>query len=240
MFDASVSVLYGQGMVSTLPISELPETPAFVGVAGSHSQGLDHADSDVDFRGCYITPTRELHRLSTPPDTYVHNDPDVTMYEVAKLLRLAISANPAALEAFFYTDYVLMSRLGFLLLKQRYSFLTQRIRDTHIGFARSGLTKAEKWYRSNKDVTDPERVRKHYRHLLRTIRLASTALETGEYTLQVANRDEIFAFGELPYHVMRRDLEAEISRVQSIKSDLPPEADYDAIDTLLVDIREQS
>lgn len=226
-------------MRNELPLSDIPGKPVLIGVAGSHAFGMATAASDVDFRGCYVIPTREFFHLVTPPESFSHNDPDVALHEVGRLLRMAAAANPTALEALFYTNYVIGSPIGNMLLASRELFITNKIRDTHLGFARSQFEKMKK--RDGTSPTDTiKRTAKHARHTLRVIRLTEKVLTTGSYDLLVDNPDEIFAFGELEHAERIRKAEYEIERIKNVESILPPEPDMKAIDDLLVQIREMS
>lgn len=222
-----------------LGLRDIPGTPALVGVAGSHAFGMATATSDVDFRGCYVVPTRELFRLITPPESYAHTSPDVSLHEAGRLLRLACAANPTALETLFYSEYVIKDAIGSMLLANREMFLTNKIRDSHLGFARSQFEKLKK--RGGTFSSDTaKRTSKHARHTLRVVRLTEKVLTTGVYDLIVDDPDEIFAFGELEHAEMVRRAEREIERVRDLDSVLPDGPDLEAVDDLLVKIREMS
>lgn len=226
-------------MQHDLDLSEVPGTPCLVGVGGSHAYGLATVDSDVDYRGCYVAPTREFFRLSTPQETYDRHDPDCALHEVGKLLRLASAANPTVLEIFYYSEYVVRDWIGDLLIRNRDLFITEKIRTTHIGYATSQFERLKRRQDSFSADT-AKRTAKHARHLLRLVRQAERALTTGTFDIAALDRDEIFNFGELPHDQMVRKAEYEIERVKNVKSVLPPAPDLEAIDNLLVHIREMS
>lgn len=224
-------------MSNELPLEEIPGKLVLVGVAGSRAFGLATADSDVDLRGCYIVPSRELFRLITPPESFVWTKPDVSLHEIGKLIRLAAGANPTALETLSYSEYVVNTPIGQLLLENRDLFITEKIRNTHLGFARQQFDKMLK--RKNDFLGDnARRAAKHARHTLRVVRLTERVLATGEYSLVVDNPDEIFAFGELPLNEMISKAQYEIERITALPSVLPPGPDLEAIDDLLILIRE--
>lgn len=228
---------YGPRMEHSIDLSDVPGTPVLVGVGGSNAYGLATVDSDVDYRGCYVAPTREFFRLVTPQETYDRHDPDCALHEVGKLLRLAAAANPTVLEVFFYSEYVVRDSIGDLLIENRDLFITEKIRASHVGYARSQFERLKKRETSFSADT-AKRTAKHARHLLRLVRQAERALTTGTFDIAALNREEIFAFGELPHAEMVRKAEKEIYRVSEVKSILPPSPDLDAIDALLVEIRE--
>lgn len=224
-------------MEHMLDLCDVPGTPCLVGVGGSRAYGLATVDSDTDYRGCYVAPTRAFFGLHYPTETYDRHDPDVALHEVGKLMRLASAANPTILEVFFYAEYAVRTDVGDLLIKNRDLFITDKIRNSHIGYARSQFNRLIR--RENSFSSDTaRRTAKHARHLLRLVRQAEQALTTGIFDITVMDREEIFAFGELPKDEMIRRAEKEINRVEKLPSILPPEPDMVAINDLLVSIRE--
>jgi predicted nucleotidyltransferase len=229
-----------QQTIDPFVLQDVPGTTALLGVAGSHAFGMATAASDVDYRGCYVIPTRELFRLVTPDEAFNRNDPDVAMHEVGRLLRQACAANPTALESLFYTYYVIQDDIGRMLLSNREMFLTNRIRDTHLGFAESQFKKMQTRWNPSYGPPDDKRAIKHARHTYRVIRLTERVLTTGEYNLVEPDPDAVFAFGELDYAEKVRKAAVEITRIRKIDSVLPDGPDLAKVDELLVEIREMS
>lgn len=219
-----------------LDLKDAPGTPILVGVGGSRAYGLATVDSDTDFRGCFVLPSSAFLGLKYPKETYDRNDPDVALHEVGKLLRLASAANPTVMEVFHYSEYVVRTEVGNLLIDSRDLFLTGKIRDTHLGYATQQFKRLQNRQGSFSSDT-AKRTAKHARHLLRLVRQAEKALATGEFSITVDDREEIFAFGELEYETMVRKAEAEINRVRKVDSVLPPEPNMAAINDLLLQIR---
>jgi predicted nucleotidyltransferase len=223
-------------MESELDLTDVPGEPVLVGVGGSHAYGLAHADSDVDYRGCYVAPSKAFFALTSPAETYTRNEPDVSLHEIGKFLRLAAGANPTILETFFYDTYIVRTSVGDLLIQNRDLFITSRIKDTHLGYARSQFKRLEQ--RKNSFSADTaKRTEKHARHMLRLVRQAEGALKTGEYKIQVEDPEEMFAFGRLSHDEMVEKFEREFDRIKDTVSVLPPAADLDKINDLLIDIR---
>lgn len=225
-------------MEHELDLTNVPGTPVLVGVGGSHAYGLATESSDVDYRGCFVAPTRAFFGLRFPTETYDRHEPnDIALHEVGKMLRLAAAANPTVLEVFFYSDYAVRTDIGDLLIENRDLFITSKIRETHVGYARSQFSRLERRQGSFSADT-AKRTEKHARHLLRLVQQAERALTTGVFDIAVQDRDEIFAFGQLEYEEMVEQAEDVIERVKNVESVLPPEPDMEAIDDLLVGIRE--
>lgn len=226
-------------MEHKIDLSEVPGKPVLVGVGGSHAYGLATADSDIDYRGCYVAPSWDFWGITAPQETYDRHNPDVALHEVKKLLRLAASANPTVLEVFFYSEYAVRDEIGDRLIAHRDLFITSKIRDTHIGYATAQFKRLERRGNGSFSSDTAKRTAKHARHMLRLVRQAERALATGVFDIRVEDRDEIFAFGELPYDKMSQQAEAEIQRVKNVPSVLPPEPDIKAINELLLWIREE-
>lgn len=230
---------YGARMEHALDLSEVPGTPVLVGVGGSRAYGLATVDSDVDYRGCYVAPTREFFRFVTPRETYDRQDPDVSMHEVGKFLRLAIAGNPSILESLFFSEYVIKTTVGESILKHRDLFVTNRIRATHLGYADQQLKRISKRDSAVSVHEDDKRSSKNARHLLRLIKQVERAMTTGEFRITVEDRDEIFAFGGLPRSDMLRKAEREIERVTRLESVLPSAPNIEKIEAMLIRIRVQ-
>jgi hypothetical protein len=233
-------VVYGSPMQfnhDALDLSGVPGEPVLVGVGGSHAYGLATPESDVDYRGCFVTPTEDFWSLDKPADTYDHHDPDIALHEVEKFLGLALKANPTVLEVFWYSEWAVKTDVGQVLIDNRDLFVTSKIRDTHVGFATAQFERLKKRQGTFSSDT-AKRTEKHARHLLRLILQAERALTTGEFRITVDDPDEIFAFGKLPYTRMIPLAEAVIERVRTVPSVLPDAPDRDAINHLLYLIRE--
>lgn len=239
MFDQRSTFWYGARMQHDLDLTEVPGTPVLVGVGGSTAYGLATPESDIDYRGCYVVPTREFFGLEKPPETYDRHNPDVAMHEVGKTLWLASKGNPTVLELFFYTDYAVRTPVGDLLIANRDLFITERIRSTHVGYAYQQFNRLKRREDGSFSSDTAKRTAKHARHILRLVLLAESALTTGVFDIVVRDRDEIFDFGNLPVEEMLARAEAEIERVKDVPSVLPPEPNMEAINDLLVQIREE-
>lgn len=224
------------GMETQLELTNVPGTPILVGVGGSHAYGLNHADSDVDYRGCYVAPTRAFFGLHQPAETYTRGDPDVSLHEIRKFLILAAKGNPTILETFFYSHYTHQTATGSLLIENRHRFITSKIKAAHIGYAREQFRRLRERQGSFSSDT-AKRTEKHARHMFRLMQLAERALTTGEYQIRVEDPDEVFALGRLPFEEMVALAESEFERLDTIESVLPPEPDMVFIDNLLVAIR---
>lgn len=69
-------------------------------LVGSRAHGLHTEDSDYDYRGVFVVPTRELVSLDVNPKSksWMEGDVDDTAYELRHFLNLAVRSNPSVLE----------------------------------------------------------------------------------------------------------------------------------------------
>lgn len=69
-------------------------------LVGSRAYGLYREDSDWDWRGVFVQPTREILSLLNRPRTiqWLEGKEDFTNYEIGHFLMLAVKSNPSVLE----------------------------------------------------------------------------------------------------------------------------------------------
>ena len=84
-----------------------PAPPLFVSVSGAHLYGFASPDSDVDLRGAYVAPVKDLLGLRTPKETVsVTRDNagvelDFVAHEVRKYASMMLKHNGLVLEQLF-------------------------------------------------------------------------------------------------------------------------------------------
>lgn len=89
-------------------------------LVGSRAHNLHNDDSDHDFRGVFLVPTKELLKLNAPKvQTNWSEDKteDSTAWELGHFLFLATKCNPTILEVFL-APKELTTELGNSLVKQ--------------------------------------------------------------------------------------------------------------------------
>lgn len=131
-------------------------------VGGSRAYGIHTAGSDVDVKGCCVPPAAVFHGflhkfeqvddaggmdvfadLLNPEETAAAAEDGLegTVYDVRKLLALAVQSNPNILDVLFCRDAEvrLVHPLGERLRAHRDLFLSARARDTFTGYAAAQL-----------------------------------------------------------------------------------------------------
>lgn len=221
---------------------------------GSHAYGLATENSDLDEKGIYLPPADwhwSLHPLpeqlefkQKPTGEIVNSNQaiesdDFCWWELEKFLRLAIRANPTALEVLFAPE---RSRLhvtewGERLLAIREAFLSTHIYQTYSGYALSQFRRMER-RRQNKKPHKP----KHAMHLIRLLISGASALRTGTISVEVGeHRDELLAMksGTVSFesvHERALELDREF-RAAVDASRLPERPNVEVIDQFLRDAR---
>jgi predicted nucleotidyltransferase len=148
----------------------LAQHTIFVTLAGSHAHGTAREGSDVDLRGVCVAPlaarlslfsdfeqyegvlTPELEGLVSPrlrahetASRGLAVKAECVVFDIAKLVRLCVAANPNALEILFSDerDWVLESPAWRRLHAERRRFLTKQVRQTFMGYAMAQLSKIQ-------------------------------------------------------------------------------------------------
>lgn len=218
-----------------------PSNIIIEGITGSKAYGLDTETSDTDIKGVYVEPTDKVLSLGYDKAhaTKDNVDPDWCYHEVEKFMKLAMGGNPTILEMLFLSDYNILTDEGKLLVDNRHLFLNNVIYKSYGGYALSqakDLNRRGGTYGSGR----ANRYEKHTRHCFRLLYQGRELLETGNLTVRVTPemREELFAIGKKsPEEIVDR-FTKEFTEFDSIKSVLPDKPDRDAINKLLLQIRE--
>jgi predicted nucleotidyltransferase len=169
------------------------------GIVGSTAYGLAHEGSDVDRLGMFAAPTETLHGLHGPKESHVTTAPDSTLHEAAKWCRLALSANPTAMELAWLPAelYEVRTPLGDELIGLRSSFLSaKRVRDAYLGYATQQFRRLENRAEATPSADTGKRTAKHARHLKRLCHQGLELYTTGRLTIRLENPQEYRDFGE--------------------------------------------
>ncbi|WP_217925152.1 nucleotidyltransferase domain-containing protein [Miltoncostaea oceani] len=217
-------------LIRSLPVMAGQELP-LVALVGSHAYGLATPESDHDYRGLYLAPTRQLLGLTSPVDQLEMKDPDICCFELEKFCRLCLAANPNVLEI-LWAEPVIDSPLGRRLREMRFSFLSEKVRTTYTGYAVSQLKRA-----LATPPESPRRREKAVRHLFRLYEQVRALLETGDMQLRVADPDRLRAYARLDDAQLNAEFERMFERVKSIPSALAPEPARAEVEAFLIEVR---
>ena len=206
------------------------------GIVGSTAYGLNIESSDIDIKGVYVAPTHEVLSLFPPAETIDQTKPDKTYHEVQRFLRLALKGNPSILELLWLEGYTQLTKAGRMLVDNRHLFLSKTIFHTYGGYAISQARKLNARQDSFSSTTK-NRYAKHARHCFRLLNQGRELLETGQLSIRVKNRDELFAIGQMEPSALVDKFERNFAEFDRIKTALPDKPDAEAVSNLLVKIR---
>jgi hypothetical protein len=108
-------------------------------VVGSHAWGLADAGSDTDVRGVFVLPFSWTIGLAEPPLDLVSADGSTTYWELGKVVRQALRADPNTLETLFLPAATPRDAMGEWLLAAREAFVSAEIYGTFGRYALSQL-----------------------------------------------------------------------------------------------------
>lgn len=212
------------------------------GVVGSHAYGLNHAGSDIDTLGVFAASPRDFWRLRAPRQTFVQNEPDITMHEIGKFISLALKCNPTVLELLWLDEYVEQDSWGQRLVDIRRCFLSEPfVRGAFGGYAVQQARRLERRNAEGKEgfASDvKQRTAKHARHCFRLLRQGAELLASGDMTLKVSDPERLFELGEQSVPEIVAAFEDEYARFHSIISVLPQEPSRGFVERTLMRMRE--
>ena len=190
------------GAPSSGPYQGVPGTVLLAGITGSTAYGLATPDSDIDRLAIFATPTRELVRLTSPPDTHATQSPDLTAHEAAKYLRLVLTGNPTLLELLWLDGlttpsgaplWEVVEPVAARLIDLRHQLVSApTVRNAYLGYARGQL------HRITRHHPDKVGTAKAARHMARLTRQGYTLYTTGILPVRVDDPDWYEEFAARP------------------------------------------
>jgi len=219
-----------------VPDSELYKFVAYRCVVGSRAYGLATETSDVDRRGFYLPPADIEWSLAGVPEQ-LENDNEEVYWEVEKFLRLALKANPNALECLYSPLVEFSSLIAEELLAIRDIFLSQHVHRTYNAYVLSQFKKLEQDLRNQGEFRW-----KHVMHLIRLLLSGIAVLRDGFVPLRVERyRDRLLAIraGETSWAEVekwRLALHRELDEALAATA-LPEHPDYQRANEFLIRAR---
>lgn len=223
-------------------------------ISGAHLYGFPSVDSDVDVRGAFLTPTRDLLGLSRPADTHEKTEVfhgrevDFVAHEAAKLFLLLAKGNGNALENVF-SPLVAGGEPFLAALKPVAAKAACRASVHHYrGFFQSQRKQFEK--------DEPKKV-KTLLYAYRTVLTGIHLMRTGEVVAHLPTLNEVFRLPFVPDLIARKQsaefgtltavdldfhrrelgrLEAELEAAHAA-STLPETGPFAELDRLLAELR---
>jgi len=216
----------------------LDEDIMIQGIVGSTAYGMAHPGSDIDTLGIFVQPTLDRVGLVEPEETFASNNPDITLHEVGKYCRLALKGNPTVLELLYLPEYTHLTDEGADLIEIRSSFLgSKQIRASYVGYAKAQIKRLNDIGDFGSDLK--KRRAKHARHCFRLMYQAEQLLTTGSMCVKVTpeQREHLFYLGDRTTEELTDEFAVQAAKIDDMHTNLPENADFDTINSLLISIR---
>jgi len=173
--------------------------PVFATISGAHLYGFASPDSDVDLRGAFLLPTREMLGLHPPQETITIADNstielDWVAHDLRKFARMMTNHNGYVLEQLF-SPLVVLDTPAFEELRELGKGCVTRPTVRHyLGFANG----------RRKRVREPEPTVKHLLYAYRVYLSGIHLMRTGEVVANLTVLNELFHLPEVSELVQRK------------------------------------
>ncbi len=222
------------------------KTTILKGIVGSQAYGLATPESDTDYVGVFTYPPERAwvrvggsNAENDRSLSVVTKDPDCSMHELTKAVKLMAKGNPAIVELLWLPDelYVETTPEGRVLLQHRDAITSQACRNAYVGYGRAQVKRLEVDGKPpTKNFGDG---RKYVRHMVRLMLQCEELLATGRLEVKLAGWQVNVCreLEEADYAEVVMWMSDRIRMIDSMESDLRPEPDWDAINKMLIEIR---
>ena len=174
--------------------------PVFATVSGAHLYGFASPDSDVDLRGAFLLPLRQMLGLHPPRETVTVEDEskhmplDWVAHEIRKFARLLTNHNGYVLEQLF-SPLVVLSTPAYDELRELGKGCVTALTVRHYqGFARG----------RRKRLREPDPTVKDLLYAYRVLLTGIHLMRTGEVVANIAVLNEHFGLDEVAALVGRK------------------------------------
>lgn len=227
-------------------IQEIPKDMnlLYLCFSGSIAYGRDDEKSDIDLRGIYLPPIRDLllQKRSRP---YESENSDLVLQPLDAFFKLAAAGNPNILEWLFVKeDHILVDTMVSRLLRDnRKLFLNQKMLKSYLGFAKGSWNNLQKGLKTA-DINDKSavrKIRKHASHIERLLKQLLEALISGSFSVWNPEKNDPIEIQEgrlvlkTTYVKQLDELKQKID-LASEKTELPENADWKKLNDLQLEI----
>ncbi len=125
--------------------AEYGETILATYLVGSRAYGTSTPESDEDYRGIFILPSRYYLSICEPVKQIADERNNTTYYTLKRFLELAATANPNIVEMLFMPPdcCVFEAPLMHRLLDHREIFITKQAYTSHVNYAAAQIKRAK-------------------------------------------------------------------------------------------------
>ncbi|MEM1034130.1 MAG: nucleotidyltransferase domain-containing protein [Myxococcota bacterium] len=173
--------------------------PVFATISGAHLYGFASPDSDVDLRGAFMHPARDMLGLHPPRETITIEDKSIidldwVAHDLRKFARLMTNHNGYVLEQLFSPLVVLSTPAHEALIELGRGCVTKPTVRHYRGFARGRRQR----------LAEPEPTVKHLLYAYRVLLTGIHMMETGEVVAHLPKLNERFRWAEIDELVARK------------------------------------
>jgi predicted nucleotidyltransferase len=178
--------------------------PIFATISGAHLYGFASPDSDVDLRGAFMLPAREMLGLHTPDETLTIEDKssidlDWVAHDIRKFARLMTNHNGYVLEQLYSPLVVVTTPAHEELLRLGKGCITRPTVRHYQGFARGRRHR----------LAEPDPTVKHLLYAYRVLLTGIHLMQTGEVVANIQVLNDRFRLSEVDDLVARKRTGAE-------------------------------
>lgn len=178
--------------------------PIFATISGAHLYGFASPDSDVDLRGAFMLPAREVLGLHPPAETMTIEDKttidlDWVAHDIRKFARLMTNHNGYVLEQLTSPLVVLSTPAHEELIDLGKGCVTRPTARHYQGFFRG----------RRKRLAEPEPTVKHLLYAYRVLLTGIHLMDTGEVIANIQVLNERFRVSEIDELIDRKRAGAE-------------------------------
>ncbi len=178
--------------------------PVFASISGAHLYGFASPDSDVDLRGAFLLPARDVLGLRPSDETITIVDQrtidlDWVAHDVRKFARLMTQHNGYVLEQLYSPLVVLGTPAHEALRELGRGCVTRPTVRHYQGFARG----------RRKRLAEPEPTVKHLLYAYRVLLTGIHLMRSGEVVAHIQGLNEVFGHPEIDEMVARKRSGAE-------------------------------
>jgi len=162
-------------------------TLIYLTISGSDLYGFSSKDSDVDYRGTYLTGTEGLLGLNTKRDV-IEMKPDIVLFEMLKELHLALKGNCNVLE--HINAEPIYRTAEFLEMKQMINnaFPKRGVYNSYRGMA---------MFNYKKFIMKGRKTHKKYLYVMRGLMAGIYVLQTGRIESNIETLNKYFKIPEV-------------------------------------------
>ena len=204
---------------------------------GSRAHGLNTPESDYDYRGVHVLPTKDILSIGFKykGTSWIEGEIDDTSYEIGHFLQLCTKANPSVLEVLVSQDVEVNTPYADKMRElMPYMYAPKNAFDAFAGYSKNQQKKLLDNHNNRREKFGVAYVRTAYNLL--------DLFEKGEFSLKVEGRDRKGTLYDIKTGVWNdgdiiNEAEKIIAKAKELLPDIENKQDMDMINDFLFDVR---